>query len=216
MQENILELLQQKPLFIPKILYKNYKKLNITDSELIIIIYLLNLPTKILYNPELFVKELDIDKFKIMEMLSNLEEKSLISIKVEKNKHNKTEEYISLDLLYAKLLNIVVEKKEAKIEIDNDLFTIFEQEFGRPLSPMEFEIIKEWLNSNISKELIIEALKEATYNNVSNLKYIDKILYEWKRKGLKNKNDVLKDKANYRNSQKEKIDIYDYNWLEGE
>ena len=47
------------------------------------------------------------------------------------------------------------------------------------LSPMEYEIIKAWLDNDMSEELIKEALKEATFNGVSNLRYIDKILYEW-------------------------------------
>ena len=40
-----------------------------------------------------------------------------------------------------------------------------------------FEIYKNTKKlDKISKELIIEALKEATYNGVSNMRYIEKIL----------------------------------------
>ena len=35
-------------------------------------------------------------------------------------------------------------------------------------------------------------LKEAIYNGISNFRYIDRILYEWNKKGLKNKEDVGK------------------------
>ena len=78
---------------------------------------------------------------------------------------------------------------------------------------MEIEIIKEWLES-YDEELIKEALKEAIYNDVRNLKYVDRILYNWRMKGIKNKEDVLKNKKNYRKATKPIEPIYDYNWLE--
>ena len=86
--------------------------------------------------------------------------------------------------------------------------------------PIEYEIIKAWLDSNISEELITEALKEATFNGVSNLRYIDKILYEWGKKGIKTKEDVEKNKQK-RNSSRSKtddldLDIMDWNWFEDE
>ena len=116
--------------------------------------------------------------------------------------------------MYNKLFNIVIEEKK-EINIDNtDMFTLFEKELGRTLSPMECEIIKEWLSSDYTEELIKEALKEAIYNNVRNLKYIDRILYTWKNKGLNTKEDVIKDKQNYRKPKEELKDIFDYNWLE--
>ena len=62
---------------------------------------------------------------------------------------------------------------------NSNIFEIIEKEFGRTLSPIEFEIIKAWLDNDMSEELIREAIKEATFNGVSNLRYIDKILYEW-------------------------------------
>ena len=55
---------------------------------------------------------------------------------------------------------------------------------------MEYEIIKGWLNDKFSEELIIAALKEAVYNGATNLRYIDKVLYEWNRKGYKSINDI--------------------------
>ena len=102
---------------------------------------------------------------------------------------------------------------------DSDIYSTIEKEFGRTLSPMEYEIIKSWLSNNISEELIIEALREATFNGVSNLRYIDKILYEWGKLGIKNKDDVIKNKKKFNdNKNKEKVDLegldLDWNWFE--
>ena len=64
------------------------------------------------------------------------------------------------------------------------------------------------------QEIIIEALKEAVYNNVNNLRYIDKILSEWDKKGIKNIDDIENDRKNFK--KKDKKELIDYNWLENE
>ena len=79
---------------------------------------------------------------------------------------------------------------------------------------MELEKIKSWINDNLPKELIVEALKEATYNGVHRMSYIDKILFDWQSKGLKTKEDVKKDRNSYKQSKTKEIEVYDYNWLE--
>ena len=218
MNTTIIDTLKERPIVIPRILFKNYKKLNITEEELIVLIFILNLGEKIVYNLEIFIKELNYDKYQIMRVLTNLSEKNIISIRVEKNSQGISEEYICTDILYNKIFNLLLDKEDQKEKtIDTDLFTLFEQELGRTLSPMECEIIKEWINSsNYSEELIREALKEAIYNNVRSLKYIDRILYTWNTKGIKNKADIIKDKSSYRKSTTINSDVFDYNWLEEE
>lgn len=214
MNDKIINLLQEKPLTVPKILFQNYKRLNISEEELIILICLINIDNKIVYNPDTLSKELNIDKFKVMQLLNNLCEKNIISIKTEKNEQKTLEDYIYLDLFYQKLFNIIIEHKDEQKEDSKDVFSIFEEELGRTLSAIECEIIKGWINDNLSTEILIEALKEAVYNDAKNLKYIDRILYSWKQKGIKTKEDVIKDKINYRNSKKNKEPVFDYNWLE--
>lgn len=215
MDNKLLELLQEKPIVIPKIIFNKYKKLNITEEELILLIYMINIDSKVTYNPELFSKELDINKYKVMELINSLFEKQIINIVVEKNKYNKTEEYIVFDLLYNKLIKEIIGVEEKTEEVGNDIFTIFEQELGRTISPMEYDMIKTWV-TDYNKEIVVEALKEAVYNGVNSFRYIDKILSEWNKKGLKTKDDVIKDKNNYRNKKKENVEYFEYNWLEDE
>ena len=207
---NIINLIKDKPLYIPRLLLNNYKSLGISDEELIIIMVIMNYGDKVIYDPELFAKDLNGDKRNIMKNIDSLCDKNILSLIIEKN-NRKSYEYISLDSLYEKLLNIVIDKKEDEV-IDNSIFTIFENELGKLLSPMEIEKIKEWINSGNSTEMITLALKEAVLNGVNNLNYIDSILNSWNKKGYKNKSDILKEKENYR-SKKEKIDIFDTDWL---
>ena len=178
MNAKLIELLKEKPIVIPKKLFLNYKKLNVTEEELIILIYIINLGDKIIYNPEIFVENLSLDKYKVMDILTNLSSKKLITIKVEKNNEGKSEEYIYTDILYNKLFNIIIDETKNETINNTDMFSLFEKELGRTLSPMEYEIIKEWLTNNYTEELVKQALKEAIYNNVRNLKYIDRILEE--------------------------------------
>ncbi len=215
MDNKLIELLQEKPIVVPKIIFNKYKKLNITEEELILLIYMINVGNKVTYNPELFSNELDINKYKAMELINSLFEKQIINIIVEKNQYNKTEEYIVFDLLYNKLIKEIIGVEEKTEEVGNDIFTIFEQELGRTISPMEYDMIKTWV-TDYNKEIVVEALKEAVYNGVNSFRYIDKILSEWNKKGLKTKDDVIKDKNNYRNKKKENVEYFEYNWLEDE
>ena len=214
MNNNILNLLQDKPIVVPRILFNNYKRLNINEEELIIIMLIISLGNKIEYNPDIFVNELNIEKYKVMEIINNLISKNIISLDMVKN-GRKMEEYISLSVLYDKLLNLVIDNNDEDKEIDGSVFTIFENELGRTLSPMEFEQIKEWITTYKNEELIIYALKEAVLNGVSSFRYMDKILDDWNRKGYKNKEDIIKDKSNYR-KKKNNIEAFDMDWLNDE
>ena len=215
MNEVVTNILKEQPIIIPKVLLKYYTKLNITEEELIILICIINKGDKIVYDPGLFTEEIGMKPYKAMQILNDLSEKAILEIKVENNPSGKKEEYIYLDLLYNKLFNIIIDKNH-EATINTDLFTLFETELGRTISPMEVEIIKEWLHDGNSEELIKEALKEAIYNNARNLKYIDRILFNWRTKGIKTKKDILEEKKNYRRTIKPKEPIYDYNWLEDE
>lgn len=207
----------EKPITIPRMIFNNYKRLNITEEELIVLIFIIDFGGRIVYNPDIFVNELKLEKFKVMELLNSLYEKKIITISVEKNSNNKSEEFISLDLLYSKMLNLFKDSTPTDSNIDNtDIFSIFEKELGKTISPMEYEIIKGWINDKFSYEIIIEALKEAVLNNVTSLRYIDKILYDWKKKGIKNKEDIIRDKNNYRANKNKAKEVFDYNWLEDE
>ena len=118
-------------------------------------------------------------------------------------------EVINLDYFYTMIDENF--KKEEKRKEEVDIYTTFETEFGRPISSMEYEIIRAWLEKGFSEELILGALKEAVYNGVNNLRYIDKILYEWQRKGYKTMNEVSNRNIQAQTDSKE---LFDYNWLD--
>ena len=122
--------------------------------------------------------------------------------------YSKICEKISLEPFYQNM--VLQEKEKEKKQTETDIFTIFENEFGRTLSPVDYEIINAWIEKGYSEDLIVAALKEATYNGVNNLRYIDKVLYEWHKKGIKNAQDVRK---NWQSSSEE-IPLYETKYME--
>ena len=82
-------------------------------------------------------------------------------------------------------LNGMFETDVARSEriLDSSLFSVFEGEFGRPLSNQEMEKISDW-NRTTDKKMIIYALREASAYQKLNVAYIDRILSDWKNKGL--------------------------------
>ena len=205
----VIELLKSINYQISKELLFNYKKINITDSELIILIYLTNQSANI-YNPKQICNDLNLKLNEVLELINSLCEKNIIRIEMKKINNIRTE-VINLDLLYEKVAFSLTQVEEKN---DTNLYSVFETEFGRTLSPMEFEIINGWVDNGYSEELIKLALKEATYNGVSNLRYIDKIIFEWGKKGIKNKEDVENNRKQFKNNNSNKNkELFDYDWL---
>lgn len=209
MMEKVIELLKQPSGFFPMILLRRYKDLTITELEFIVLLEILN--TDLEFNPKRLSTELKMDLNALLELINGLVDKGLLKIEIRKVK-NMRSEYLDLTGLYEKLAFFIVNEEET--EDNENLFDIFEREFGRPLSPMEYEIIQSWCGGEFSEELIVLALKEATYNGANNLRYIDKILYEWKKKGIKNKEDVEKQRKNFQKKKEiQTKELFDYDWL---
>lgn len=195
---------------VPLVLLSNYSKLKITEKELIILIYLMNLKDDI-FNPQKISEDLNINIEEVLESVEKLSNADLLTINTEKN-NGLIEERIDISEVYNKLAYLSINESETK-EDNTNIYDSFEKEFARTLSPIEYELIRSWVDNDYSEEIILCALKEAVYNGAKNLRYIDKILYEWKNKGIKTKEDVLKDKQNFKKNNTKKEEMFDYDWL---
>lgn len=210
----MLDIIKSKNVIIPLYLYKYYKKLNISLEAFVLLMYLYNKGEKVLFDPKEIELDMGIDCKEIMILISQLNDNKLLNLEVIKNDKNIMEEYITLDDFYQKISMFVIDESNNVKQADESIFEIIEREFGRTLSPIEYEIVKAWIDSGISNELINEALKEATFNGVSNLRYIDKILYEWGKKGIKSRIDVDNNRIAHKEKKEEKVEVFEYNWLE--
>ena len=219
----LIDIFRQGHIVIPLFLLQHYKELKLEINEFIFLMYLYSLGNKFVFDPLKFSAELNLTSKDVMNYISILSDKNFISVDVMKNEKGLMEEVVLLDNFYKKLSLITMEEVNQVSRSENsNIFEIVEKEFGRTLSPIEYEIIKAWLDNGMDEELIKEAIKEATYNGVSNLRYIDKILYEWGKNGIKTVSDVLdnrKRRAKARekeNSDVEIDEIVDWDWFDDE
>ena len=217
----LLSIFKQGHLVIPLYFLQQYKKFNISLEEFVFLMYLYQLGDKSLFDPSKYQEELNIDLSKVMEYISKLTDKKLIEVDVVKNDKGLMEEVVLLDGFYRKLSLVMVEDNNEKSkEYQSNIFEVIEKEFGRTLSPIEYEIIKAWIDNDMSEELIREAIKEATFSGVSNLRYIDKILYEWGKLRIKTAKDVEKHRKKRAQRKEEEadsnidLDIVDWDWFD--
>ena len=173
---------------------KCISNIDITLDEFLLVLYFINVSNVL--NTEDIKEKLGFDEDKAVNTFGSLLDKKYIEINVV-NKNGEVIEKINLDPLFDRLaLNKKVENNS------EDIYSLFERELGRTLSSFEYEIINKWLESGISEDIIKGALKEAILNNVRNFKYIDKIVYEWSKNGVK------------REVKEEKEEMFDYDWLD--
>ncbi len=211
MMEKMICVMKDSTVQFPRLLLLHYKKLSLTEKDLLIIIYLLN-QKDCAFNPKRISDDMNITLPEVLECIDHLSTNGMLSIQLKKV-DGVREEQIDLGGLYEKLAYLILNEKEPSEMKTKTIYDMFEQEFGRTLSPMEYEIIGGWKDAGFEQDVISLALKEAIYNGVSNLRYIDKILYEWKKKGIHTKEDVEKDRISYQNKRVEKKELFDYDWL---
>lgn len=219
MEERYMELLRDKMFFIPSSVFRNMGKLGITGDEVLVLIFIINMGPRVLYDPEMISKGTGINRIRVLEVINGLISKGILTIVVKKNgSSKKMEEFISTDLFYEKMRSVLLggtNRANVKREEQTDLFSMFEKEFGRTLSSMEYEIIRGWVSDDMPSDLVREALREATYNGVSNLRYIEKIILDWKKRGYKSVKDIERARERYK-KKNGNGDVFDYNWLDDE
>lgn len=215
----LVELLKKGNFVVPLSLFQLRDKFDLPFEEFIFLIYLTNLGSQFTFDPNRLANDLNLTLEEVLSYIDELSEKHFISLEVIKNDKNVMEEYIMLDLFYEKLTNMLIadiNQEKMFEEKNSNIFEMIEKEFARPLTSIEYEIISAWLEDGTKEELIVEALKEAVYSGVCNLRYIDKIIYEWGKKGIKTAQDVANNRLKFKEKQekKEKLELFEYDWFE--
>lgn len=206
MNEVVFNTLKEKDFIVKSYILRAAVSLELSLNETILLIYFSNQEIPQL-NIDNITLTTTLSKNQILEAFSRLSSIGVITMDVVKNPNGTMEEVISLDNLI-KNITVDITSKQKEVE-SNNIFEIFEREFGRQLSTYEYEVINEWLN-NYSKELIEEALKESILNGVKSLKYISKILFAWNEKGINSKKEINEEKS----SSSELLEsLYNVDWL---
>lgn len=224
MKRNVYEQLFLNQTVIPSKLLTSYRKLGLNEQEVMILLQIhrflqeqIEFPT-----PAEIASYLTISEEACAEYLRQLIQRNFLEITEFKNDKNQFCEAYSLEPLWIQLFASEEEKEEENQE--GTLFILFEQEFGRPLSPFEIEMINTWLDEDLIKPALIKAaLRESVLMGKLNFKYIDRILREWKRKGIHSVEQAREQGKTFHkhqvnkqyNVEKRDTSVY-FNWLKGE
>ncbi len=194
---DLRKIFETKDFVVNTNIIKNINHLDITLDEFLLVLYFINVSCNL--NTEDIKEKLGFDEEKIVNTFTNLVNKKYIEMVVTNN-NGEVLEQIKLDPFYDRLLL----NSDTDNTSENDIYQLFERELGRTLSSFEYELINKWIEKGVSEETIKEALKEAILNNVRNFKYIDKIIYEWSKNGVKKR--AKEDKS--------LEEMFEYDWLD--
>lgn len=193
---------------LPTLLLRHYRKFNLSNDELVLILQLKSYMDKgdLFPSTKRIALNMNMTEDNVFRAIHQLTQKRVLSIETTKDEKGVSQDAYSLSLLWEKLYILLKQEQAEKVSVqkgaeDKNLFTLFEQEFGRTLSSFEMEILAKWLQEdNYSNELIQLALREAVLSQVYNFKYIDRILLNWEKKNIRTKEQVEKESEKFRQS----------------
>jgi DNA replication protein len=214
---------------IPNLLLIHYHQLGLNEKEFILILKIKMYLEKGFYfpTPDELAKDMSISTDDCASMLRSFIQKSCLDIEECEENGIKFEKY-SLEPLWGKLFDYIQiedKQKTAKQEEgkQKSLYSIFEEEFARPLSPLEGETLAIWLDQDHHDQEVIKlALREAVLAGKLSFRYIDRILFEWKKKNVHTVEQVKAHSQKFRRLKKAQPkeeteyvrQVPFYNWLE--
>lgn len=216
---------------ISNLLIKNYRRLGLNNDEFILWIQLYKYHEKGNDFPDLatIADNMQIDQDEVYQLMDQLVQKKVLTIRSIKDKDGIMNDAYDFSLIFKKLELLTEQQKTQDLqqtleEKVQTLYQMFEREFGRALSPIEYQRIGQWLDDDhYAPELIQLALKEAVLNQVYSLNYIDRILLSWEKKNIKTKHQVEAEQQKRKRrmlqnepsrDEKELPNVSMHNWLE--
>lgn len=223
------DLLVNSNIMVPTLLLENYAMIGLQEKECLLLIHVHSYISKGNYfpTPDELSEKMTCTPAECSDVLRGLIQRGYLTI-VQKNEDNIYSEVYSLEPLWEKLIVTHYQKQttQQSDEYEDALYTIFENEFGRPLSPMECESLTMWLDQDQhSPDLIRAALRESVISGKLNFRYIDRILFDWKKNGVKTlgqakaqgekvRNHFNQKQSTQESKKKPAITFPMYNWLE--
>lgn len=198
------------------LLLGHYKSLGLSEEEVMVIFmcdYCINQGETVV-TPEIVALKMTLDFATIDQILSTLMNRGYILLEEEKGKLYTSLHGIQDLLIKTFLLSFKKESSAKATSGSKPLFSLFENEFGRPLTYIEMETIRSWLDENFDEETIKSALHEAAVARAKNIRYIDKILVDWKQQKERKKEGYSTISDKYRGNIDETIKIANLQWVD--
>ena len=167
------------------LLLENYKKLKISENQLVIIMMIDHLLSQ--GNPfitaDLLSLKMSLDVKEIDRLIADLLTRGFMEYATVNGKTvtslNPLKEKLYREFQISISRENETKNNEALSAQLNNIFETFQKELVRSLSPLEISRIREWVSMGYTDEIIINALKEALSQGKRSLKSVDKILLTW-------------------------------------
>jgi DNA replication protein len=176
------------------LLIENYKKMKLDEKQLIVILmidHLLRQNNNLITAEHLSLK-MSLSVEEIDAILVDLINRNIVEYDNSGNEMKTTLNPLKRWLYRDFQLSVVRSSEENKrdefAQKVTNIYTIFEKELGRTLSPLEFGRIREWISFGYTDQMIIKALHEALVSKKKSIRSIDKILLK-----LTTRDDVAKE-----------------------
>ncbi|RXJ03989.1 DnaD domain protein [Anaerobacillus alkaliphilus] len=229
-RDMLINWINEGTISIPARLIQDYKKLGLNETEAMLLVHVFSFLAKgtSFPTPELLASRMSLSDKDCLDVLQSLMKRGYLELQEGRDENNNFSEVFSLAPLWDKLLMLDYELKldkedREKEEDERTLYHLFESEFGRPLSPMECELITMWIDQDQYNPGIIKAaLMEGVVSGKRNLRYIDRILIEWNKNGVRTIQEAKEYGQKFRNHQykttpqqttEPKKKFPSYNWL---
>ncbi|WP_010631172.1 DnaD domain-containing protein [Sporolactobacillus vineae] len=185
----LTRLMMDSQLNIPSLLIEHYNEIGLNEQECMLLIEVHSFITHGDEFPtfENLSARMTLSETECADMLHDMVQHGFLSI-VQKTENELYTEAYSLQPLWEKLIRFAYREQtsSAPEATEKTLYTLFETEFGRPLSPIECETLAMWTDDDHQSPAMIKAaLREAVVSGKLNFRYIDRILFEWKKNGIK-------------------------------
>lgn len=190
----IKKLYEDYDLSIDSIIFREYKRLDLTMTEMNILITLLMTHKKRrVFSLRAITRRTSLSDNEVYENLQSLIDKNFVLIELEQTKDNKHREVINLDPTFDKIEDMLVEEERQKqATMLEKIIQTLEEKMQRILRPMELQQIQMWLESEGHTAKDISDAIELAKDNVT-IKRIERFL-TFKNEELEKPKPLDKDK----------------------
>lgn len=204
-QQRLQTWIERGNVSVSQLFFQYYKQLNISDVDAMLIMHLqaFHDEKELFPTPIKIAERMNLSADAISATMQRLMQAGFIEI-VQNISDGVLYEHINLMPLWNRILDCMMSEKQEVAQqkadfAEGELFRLFEQEFGRLLSPMEAETVSMWLDQDHHSPLLIrKALMESVLSQKVNMRYIDRILFDWKKNNVKTLEDAERYSENFR------------------
>ena len=196
------------------LLINYYKNLYLQENEVMVTLMIdLCLQRNITFvSPDMLALKMNYTVAEIDKIYASLSARGYVVNKTENNKLITSLDGIK-DVLMSQFIMENSKKNDTPSEDIDNIYSLFENEFGRALTPFEIDTIRDWVESGYTLELIKSALGEAIRNKVRSIRYVDKVLLNYRQQEeIRNEgNTTISDK--WRKDIDETMSIAQTRWV---